>query len=228
MADVYLYADETGNLDYDIAGKQGATPCFGFGSVVFDGPHADALWRGLALRAEVEARSNVGSKGMPRGFHAVDDSNLTRSEVFQEISSQAPRFDATLLLKSAAYAHVKAAGEMRLYQMAWYLHLKYLAPKVAKPGDRLFVIVATLGTASRRTQARAALNDVCQQTGIDYVLCQWDSAPSWGLQVADYCLWSVQRREERRSGTWWEEYIRPFTASVFFPWGQHSTPLRWD
>src|SRR5690606_23235042 len=35
VADVYLYADETGNLDFDGAAKQGGSAYFGFGTAMF-------------------------------------------------------------------------------------------------------------------------------------------------------------------------------------------------
>lgn len=227
MSDVYIYADETGNLDYNADGKAGATPYFGFGTVTYAGPHGDALWRGMVLRADVGHKAGPGAGSARRGFHALNDSNRTRAEVFAEVATQGPRFDATLLYKENADADVKQRGEMYLYKLAWYLHLKDVITYVSSSGDRVFVIVATLGTAARATQARAALLDVCQMVRRDVILCQWDSATSWGLQVADYCLWATQRRESRGGGTWWQDYIRPLTRSVFFPWGYASTPLAW-
>lgn len=221
MADVYLYADETGNLDYNADGVR-TSYYFGFGTAMFDGEHGEALWRGLHLRAQLESgETGRIAQNMPRGFHAVVDSNKTRAQMFAEIAIQRPRIDATLLYKPSAYSSVRARGEMYLYKLAWHLHLKAVIARVSQPGDRIFVIVATLGTKSRATQVRAALTDVCAQTGRDIVLCIWDSATSWGLQVADYALWAIQRRQEDRSGTWWDDYIAPATATVFFPWGAH-------
>src|SRR5690606_34063444 len=120
VTDVYLYADETGNLDYAGAGKQGASAYFGFGTAVYTGDHGAQLMEGLRLRAQVTGNGVT----LKRGFHAVDDSNQTRGEMFGVIGSQAPRFDTTFLRKAGAYPGVRAAGEMRLYKMAWYLHFK--------------------------------------------------------------------------------------------------------
>ncbi len=144
---IYLYADETGNLDY--AGSPnprggGASTYFGFGTATFStGSHGEDLLSGLHLRAKC---AKAGIK-LTKGFHACDDSNKTRSEMFAEIQKQAPRFDTTFLLKSNAYPSIKAAGPMRLYKMAWYLHLKDIALKVSEPGDELFVVVAEFGTS---------------------------------------------------------------------------------
>lgn len=222
MADVYLYADETGNLDYAGAGKQGASAYFGFGTAVFNGDHGAALMDGLRLRADVTG-SGVS---LARGFHAVDDSHATRGQMFEVLAAQAPRIDTTFLRKAGAYSRVKAAGEMRLYKMAWYLHFKEIALQVSNAHDRLFVIAGTFGTRQRRTQAESALADVCSQVSRDVTLCVWESATSWGLQVADYALWAVQRELLGRPCPWYAQAVEPVLQSIFTPWGREpqSTP----
>lgn len=223
MADFYLYADETGNLDFDGASKQGGSAYFGFGTAVFGDGHGDYLWRGLRLRAQLEG----DGVRLPKGFHAVNDSTRTRTAMFNELRTQAPRIDATLLLKSNAYDYVRTAGEMRLYKLAWYLHFKHVAESISQPGDTLYVIVSTLTTKARQTQARAALHDVCSQINRKSVLCVWDAGTSWGLQVADYGLWAIQRRADGGAGTWWDDYVRSGTGTVYFPWSV-SLPLAWN
>jgi hypothetical protein len=219
MADIYIYADETGNLDYSPAGISRASSYFGFGTAIFTGHHGEELWRGLALRSRVERGDGHGHVTIRNGFHAVRDSNRTRAEMFNEIANQSPRVDATLLLKRNAFPEVVRKGEMYLYKLAWYLHFQALAPCVSEPGDHLFVIVATLGTKKRQTQARKALHEVCTQMNRDFTLCTWDAGTSWGLQVADYALWSIQRRQEGSPGTWWHDYVKNHTHHVNFPWG---------
>lgn len=131
MADFYLYANETGNLDLDGASKHGGSAHFGFGTAVFGDRHGDYLWRGLRLRAQLEGEG----VRLPKGFHAVNDSTRTRTVMFDELKTQAPRIDATLLLKSNAYDYVRNAGEMRLYKLAWYLHFKHVAESISQLGD---------------------------------------------------------------------------------------------
>ena len=214
--DVYLYADETGNLDYGGAGKQGASPYFGFGTATFAGDHGAALMRGLRLRA------HVSSKGirLARGFHAVDDSAETREEVFPLIAELEPRIDTTFLAKAQAYPKVRAKGQIYLYQMAWYLHLKEVALRVAKPADSLYVIAGTFGTKKRRAEAETALHEVCDQIDRNIQLCVGEASSSWGLQVADYALWATHRHLTGRSCHWYDRDIKPLEKTKFLPWGQ--------
>ena len=219
MADIYMYADETGNLDYSGTPDQrggGASTYFGFGTAVFNAGHGEQMLEAFKLRAHFEGEG----VNLPKGFHAYDDRHAIRSKVFGLLCEQKPRFDTTFLLKERAFASVKAAGEMRLYKMAWYLHFKEIALQVSSPGDRLFVIVGEFGTAARRTEAKAALADVCNQVNRDIVLCVWTAASSWGLQAADYGLWATQRHLEDKKCTWFEPCIKPTLASLYTPWGR--------
>lgn len=227
MADVYIYADETGNLDYsgqpDPRGG-GASTYFGFGTAVFRDDHGVHLEQGLRLRARLESEG----LHLPGGFHAVNDSPRTRVDVFKVIGDQAPRFDCTFLYKANAYGYVRDRGEMYLYRTAWRLHIKAIAEWATSPGDRLFVIVGEFCTASRARQAREALAHVCDELDREIVLCVWKSVSSWGLQVADYGLWAVQRRLEQKKCTWFGEFIGPNLRTFFLPWKSapgHATGL---
>lgn len=117
---------------------------------------------------------------------------------------------------------MRAAGQVRLYELAWYLHVKTIAQHVSDPGDTLYVVAATLTTNRKAGSARDALADVCQQVARDreIVLCVWDAASSWGVQVADYGLWAVQRQLEGHGcPTYATAAIRPTLRSSFRPWG---------
>ena len=222
MADVYLYVDETGNLDYETAGKEGASRYFGFGSVVFTGAHHAALWSGFELRVRLAAQG----VDVQNGFHAINDSTQTRNEVFTELGWHVARIDATFLYKENAYESVKSRGQMGLYRMAWYLHFKEVALRVASKGDTLHVIAGTFGTRARAAEAKAALKDVCNQIDRSIVLCVWTAGSSWGLQLADYALWAIQRNLERGDCHWYESRVKPALKTEFYPWGRHPRRLK--
>lgn len=216
MAEIYMYADETGDLDME--GSQGASRYFGFGTAVFEGDHGHLLWEGLQLRCRLERRG----VSLPQGLHAKNDSHATRGEVFDLIAKQTPRFDTTFLAKENAYERVRVAGQMRLYKLAWYLHFKEVVKRVSSPGDTIYVIAASLTTNKKEGTARNALTDVCQQMATDreIVLCVWNAATSWGVQVADYGLWAVQRVLEDRKCSWYETAVEPTLGTRFMPWGR--------
>jgi hypothetical protein len=214
MSRYFLSADETGNLDYDSAKNPTESEFFGFGTALLPDQHGEALWSGLELRTRLSKRG----MHLPKGFHAKDDSTATRSDVFEVIGELAPRFDTTFLRKQNAFASVRDKGEMHLYKLAWYLHFKEVAKYVANKNDTIVVIAGTFGTAKRASQARAALDEVCTQINRTIELCVWESSSSWGLQVADYGLWSTQRHLQGKGGNWHETYVAPNLATCFLPW----------
>ena len=89
-----------------------------------------------------------------------------------------------------------------------------------QPEDELFVIVAEFGTKRVRKIAYEAVKEVRQQIDRNITLCVWTAPSSWGLQIADYGLWAVQRHLEGKKCTWFTPCIKPNLASLFTPWGQ--------
>lgn len=212
---IYLYADETGNLDYNALASPTESGFFGFGTAMFLDDHGDALWRGHALRTGLAARG-VQLAG---GFHAKNDSVATRSEVFAVIRELQPRIDTTFLYKANAYEYVRERGQMYLYKLAWFLHIKEVVLRVSSRHDQLVIVAGSFGTNQRATQAREAIRDVCNQIDRRITLCVWDSPTSWGLQIADYALWGVHRNLVGKGGAWFRESIAPSLATTFTPWG---------
>ncbi|MFJ4175010.1 DUF3800 domain-containing protein [Microbacterium sp. NPDC089696] len=212
---IHLYADETGNLDYKAPTSPTESGYFGFGTAMFVDEHGGAIWRGHELR------TGLADKGMqlPGGFHAKNDSVATRTEMFDVIRELGPRIDTTFLYKPNAYEYVKAKGQMYLYKLAWYLHIKEVVLRVSSRSDRLVIVAGSFGTHQRATQAREAIRDVCDQIDRRITLCVWDSPTSWGLQVADYALWGVHRHLVGKGGAWYHDAIAPSLATTFRPWG---------
>lgn len=211
-----MYADETGDLD--MSGSAASSRYFGFGTAVFARDHGTELWEGLNLRCQLEKKG----VRLPRGLHAKNDTPATRSEVFDLICRQAPRLDTTFLLKANANSKIKQAGQVRLYKVAWYLHFKEIARQVTQADDTLYVIIGSLQTNNKRDAIRHALEDVCTQSASDRTIvpCIWDAPSSWGIQVADYALWAVQRVLEARRCVWYEPSVKPNLRSTFTPWGR--------
>lgn len=214
MADHYLYLDETGTLDFE---DRPGECFFGVGTAHFPGEHGSALWQGHQLRCELEARGIH----LQKGLHAKNDSAATRAQVYRLIAEQAPRVDVTMLKKAKAYSYVQAAGKVRLYKLALWMHLKYVIPLISLQGDRIFVVVGHLQTSSRREAIRNAVSDVCAQlqNTREVVPCIWDAPTSWGIQVADYALWRVQRQLEGKTVPPYTDAIDSTIKSVHKPWG---------
>lgn len=189
MADLYVFADEAGNFDF--SPKPAASRYFVLTTITAN--HCGVGDRLLALRRE------LGWKGMhlDRVFHATEDPQAVRDEVFSLLADAEFRVDATILEKRKAQPHLQS--EAAFYKMAWFLHFKHVARKIAQPTDRLFVAAASLGTKKKRGTFHAAVDDVVRQVSPcrSHRVAFWPAASDPCLQVADYCTWAIQRRWER-------------------------------
>lgn len=194
MATVYVFADETGNFDF--SRRNGASRYFGVGTVVLRDEQPAALSAELGqLRRQLAWRK----QGLDSYFHATEDTQEVRDEVFRVIDRHDFAFHATMFEKSKAQPQWRASDH-DFYKYAWFYHFKYLAPREIHPGDSLFVATAAIGTKKDRGIFRQAVNDVlgqCVSYRVPRVLAFWPSASEPCLQVADYCTWAISRKYER-------------------------------
>lgn len=189
MAIRHVFADEAGNFDF--SNKQSASRYFVLCTVTLDDSAVgDAL---LALRRE------LAWKGHNRQsvFHATEDPQAVRDSVFALLGTQQFRVDATILEKCKAQPHLRS--DELLYKMAWFLHFKYVAPRIASSNDRLFVAASSLGTKKARGLFHTAVDDVVHQVTpcSSHCVVSWPAESDPCLQVADYCTWAIQRKWER-------------------------------
>jgi len=194
MATVYVFADETGNFDF--SRKQDASKYFGVGTIVLRDGHPAKLSAEMSqLRRELAWKG----WGLDSCFHATEDKQPVRDEMFKLLSHHSFSFDATLLEKSKAQPQLRASDHA-LYKYAWYYHFKMLARREVNAGDSLFVVASEIGTKKSRAVFRSAVNDVlsqCLNYHVSRILAFWPNFSDPCLQVADYCTWAISRKYER-------------------------------
>ena len=163
----------------------------------------DMVWRGLNVREE---------------FHATEDKNDVREEVYRLIAASDIRVDATLLDKPKAQPHIRSA-EDRFYTDAWFYHFKHVGPRILRGHTEVSVTAAALGTKKGQAAFTEAVNNVLQQT---IAKQQWAtffprSIADPCLQIADYCAWAIQRKWERGDSRWYD-MIGDKVASEYNLW----------
>ena len=207
--DAYVFADEAGNFDF--SGNPRASKYFTLATITLAdcsiGDELQALRRDLAWRGE----------HLTTEFHATDDPQAIRDEVFKLIAAANFRIDATLLEKRRTFAHLRS--QEKLYKIAWYLHFKHVAPQIVGNDDRLLVVAAGIGVKKQRKEFRNAVDDVVSQVANcrSYQVATWPAMNDPCLQIADYCTWAIQRKWER-ADTRSYDLIADKIASEFAPW----------
>jgi hypothetical protein len=171
MADKYVFADEAGNFDF--SRRQGASRYFILCTIT--ATHCEV---GDAL---LSLRRDLGWRGLhlDRVFHATEDPQSVRDEVFALLADMDCFIDATILEKSKAQPHLK--DQERLYKMAWYLHFKQLAWHMSST-DRLFVAASSLGTKKARHALHTAVDEVVLQLS-PCVRIGWRSGPPTAIRA---------------------------------------------
>jgi hypothetical protein len=207
----YCFADEAGNLDFRPPGT-GASRYFIITTVTVDDCAV-----GHAL---VDLRRQLAMEGaeVSQPFHAAEDVQVVRDRVFSCLAPFSFRVDATVLDKAKAQLQTRQ-HDWYFYKLAYFYHLKYVAPRVFKQGDDVLVVNASLGTKKDRTAFSEAVADVVTQTcrGLNYRSAFWTSASDPCLWVVDYCSWAIQRKWERGDHRSYD-LIRDRIASEFDIW----------
>ncbi|MEA2582120.1 MAG: hypothetical protein QOF33_205 [Thermomicrobiales bacterium] len=134
----YLFVDEAGHLDFSLKGSR----YFILASVAVDDCSVgDAL---------LESRRELVWQGteLTDAFHATTEKQAVRDEVYRLLGQHDFRVDATVFEKPKAMPHLQK--DDTFYELAWYLHMKHVAPRVAKQGDDLMVAGASAAAARNR------------------------------------------------------------------------------
>ena len=191
MAGIFLFGDEAG--DFEFARKQNVSRYFIVCSITLE--TCDVGHQLLDLRRDLAWR---GNSALGDYFHACEDKQRIRDEVFDLIRTAEMRVDATILEKSKAQPRTRGSAA-RFYQYAWYYHLRSIRSGVLSREDELLLTAASLGRKRERATFTKTVNSVVQQvtTRNSWATFFCPSAADPCLQVADYCTWAIQRKWER-------------------------------
>lgn len=190
MKRVYVFSDEAGCLTFKRDTR--ASRYFLVCTVTLDSCtigdgllnlRRDMVWRGLPVGEE---------------FHASEDRQEVRNEVFAYIGNQDFRADATLLEKSKCAPEIRSRPEF-FYKHAWHHHFVQVGPEILPDVEEAHITAAALGTRKGQAVYTAAVNDVCQQAirHTTWRTCFPRAVAEPCLQVADYCAWAILRKWER-------------------------------
>ena len=130
-------------------------------------------------------------------FHATSDRQQIRDRVFEVLAGGDFRVDATIIDKTKTQPHLQA-DPIRFYKQAWFMHFKYVAPRISSKGDELFVVASSLQVNRKKKAIFLSLKDVVEQVTptSKYHSAFFPAATDPCLQAADYAAWAIQRKHE--------------------------------
>ena len=152
------------------------------------------------------------------GFHATDDKQAVRDEVFNLLAQLNFKVDAVVLDKSKAFPHLQR-DEHSFYKIAWYLLFKHIAKRCFPDNEAGLVIAGSLGTKQKLRDFQNSISDVVhlyRHSGL-VKAAAWSAASHPCLQIADYCCWAIQRAKEQNDERSYV-LIQSKIESCFSPW----------
>jgi hypothetical protein len=145
-------------------------------------------------------RRQLAWEGYPLGhhFHASEDRQVVRDQVFQTICKEDFKIYAQVLEKSKAQPQVRITNA-RFYKYGWLYLSEHALPKIIADGaTELLITTASIGTNKGQAVFTNAVNDVMQQVAaVDWETFFCPAASDPCLQIVDYCTWAIQKKWER-------------------------------
>lgn len=185
---VYIFLDEAGNFDFSPSG----TPYFILGSLTKERPfHAYRELTDLKYDL-VERGTNI------EYFHATEDKQAVRNEVFRIISSKLTgcTIDATVVEKRKTHPSLHDAGKFYAKMLGY--HLRYILERVEWSGvAEVVVFTDRIPVVKKRNAIEKAVKQTLAAMlpkGATYRVLHHDSKSNFDLQIADYCTWALHRK----------------------------------
>ncbi|MFD3266313.1 DUF3800 domain-containing protein [Phenylobacterium ferrooxidans] len=190
MANKFIFADEAGCFTFK--DKPGASRFFILVTVASNNwTVSDRL---LSIRRELALNGDPDRDKL----HATTDLQEVRNVVFDAISKEDFRWDATILEKRKAQPQTRT-DHPTFYRYAWYYHFKHVGRRYLADCDKMLITSAALGEKKTRAAFKAGVNEPVQQLAARerWEVAFHESCKDPLLWVADYCAWAVQKKWER-------------------------------
>lgn len=186
---LYLFMDESGNLDF---GKNGST--FFYMTCL-------AVRRPFSLEMPLTSlRYDFMEDGTPmEAFHACEDTPLVRRTVLKRLSQESHNLAAYTICIEKQMMPEEMRNAETLYSKAFeWITSEVYSREVTDGTEQVIVITDDLPKTQKRRQVekplKAFMKRRFQNEGLPYTLLHHKSCASVYLQIADYLSWVVQRK----------------------------------
>jgi hypothetical protein len=198
---VYLFFDESGNLDFSPNGSRHF--CFGVLTLRDPGPLTAALTR---------LRYSLIEQGLElECFHATEDRQAVRNQVFEALA-EVGGFEVDLLLADKRTMHPALRDPFEFYCRHGHVIMEAALDRVRHLDDTIVVITDTVPLQRERKAVAKAFRTAIRRSLGDrhFNIVHHASAAHAGLQAVDYCTWAFQRklRGDSRAYERIQEWIR--------------------
>lgn len=182
---VYLFFDESGNLDFSENGSRWF--CFGALTLRDPGPLTAALTR---------LRYAFLEQGLElEHFHAAEDRQVVRSQVFGALAGVGG-FDFDVLVVDKRLTPAVLRDPFEFYAHLGYVLMDSVLERFRDVDEPIVIITDSLPVQRERKALEKAFRTAIRESlkGRPFSILHHNSATHAGLQAVDYCTWAVQRK----------------------------------
>ena len=205
---VYIFLDESGNLDFSPTG----TRYFVLASVSMERP--------FQMNADMDSlKYDCLDWGLEQEyFHCSNDNAHVRKRVFDLIGGRLDGVVIDSLLVEKRKTGPALTSERRFYPEMLGFLLKYVLNRPQyKRAEEIIIITDTVPLQKKRKVIEKSIKTTLAKTlphGLKYRILHHSSRSHYGLQVADYCSWSIFRKHEVGDSAYFDR-ISPALHSDF-------------
>lgn len=187
---MYMYLDESGDFDFG----QGGSPYFIMSCAVTRRPFEAATELSRLRFDLLESSGFTADK-----FHACEDRNPVRAEVFRCIAKHSADFSVYAIRLDKRSMPEAERNPRQVYSQVFEWIVGEVCRDTAADGaDLVVVITDDLPVAAKKAQVvkplKRFMKQFFEQRGTRYVLLHHKSCSDPNLQVVDYLCWAYQKR----------------------------------
>jgi len=182
---MFIFIDESGELSNYT--ETGSNYFICTAALMYDSQPCEAL---NELRHQLEHDGYP----VPSGFHAKNDPHPRRLRVFQTLAETHIFVHSVALKKERVYENLRN-DEPFVYRLACRMLLSYLFKDHLPVAGQHSIVFGTWGSGAAERRLVSFLIGAVAEFGNAHStrIAFWDAPTHTGLQIADYCVWLVQR-----------------------------------
>jgi hypothetical protein len=195
---LYIFIDESGNMDFSSSG----TKYFTITSLAKIRPFAVYI-------PLTNLKYDLWEKGFEfEYFHASEDSQITRNEVFNVISSNLSQFQIDSVIVEKKKTHPTLQNHGKFYQKVFEFLLDYTLKRLKGSYSQIIIVTDEIPIKKHKKEIQKAIKSYISywshKEKIPYKIYHYSSKSDLNLQIVDYINWAIFRKWEREDNSKYE------------------------
>lgn len=184
---LYIFADEAGNLDFSDKGTR-----------FFILTALSKIRPFLVFEKLTNLKYDLWEKDVNfEYFHATEDTQLTRDEVFKILSKHCRKFTINSIVVEKRKTHPYLQDDARFFQKTFEILLNYILSRNTDAYKKIIIVTDNIPIRKNRRNIEKAIKQFISSWSVEYKILHYSSKSDINLQIVDYFNWAIFRKWER-------------------------------